>query len=154
VRRHPGAWLLDQIAMAPLVFPAIVMSVAFLHVYVNLPIPLYGTLLSVIIASAVRYLPYGMRYAYAGVLQIHVDLEDAATTSGAGRAFIFLRVVLPLIAPALISCWLFVIAVTLFDLWQNGQVTELAAMGVLWMCFMLVVSTAFHVVARRYQLAA
>src|SRR5215475_985866 len=40
VRRHPGAWLLDQIAMAPLVFPAIVMSVAFLHVYVNLPIPL------------------------------------------------------------------------------------------------------------------
>jgi iron(III) transport system permease protein len=175
VRRHPGAWLLDQIAMAPLVFPAIVMSVAFLHVYVNLPIPLYGTLLSVIIASAVRYLPYGMRYAYAGVLQIHVDLEDAATTSGAGRAFIFLRVVLPLIAPALISCWLFVflltvqsvslplllvgpgtelIAVTLFDLWQNGQVTELAAMGVLWMCFMLVVSTAFHVVTRRYQLAA
>jgi iron(III) transport system permease protein len=175
VRRHPGAWLLDQIAMAPLVFPAIVMSVAFLHVYVNLPIPLYGTLLSVIIASAVRYLPYGMRYAYAGVLQIHVDLEDAATTSGAGRAFIFVRVVLPLIAPALISCWLFVflltvqsvslplllvgpgtelIAVTLFDLWQNGQVTELAAMGVLWMCFMLVVSTAFHVVTRRYQLSA
>ena len=175
VRRHPGAWLLDQIAMAPLVFPAIVMSVAFLHVYVNLPIPLYGTLLSVIIASAVRYLPYGMRYAYAGVLQIHVDLEDAATTSGAGRAFIFVRVVLPLIAPALISCWLFVflltvqsvslplllvgpgtelIAVTLFDLWQNGQVTELAAMGVLWMCFMLLVSTAFHVVTRRYQLAA
>jgi iron(III) transport system permease protein len=174
VRRHPGAWLLDQIAMAPLVFPAIVMSVAFLHVYVNLPIPLYGTLVSVIIASAVRYLPYGMRYAYAGVLQIHVDLEDAATTSGAGRAFTFVRVVLPLIAPALISCWLFVflltvqsvslplllvgpgtelIAVTLFDLWQNGQVTELAAMGVLWMGFMLVVSATFHIVTRRYQLA-
>jgi hypothetical protein len=49
------------------------MSVAFLHLYVNLPIPLYGTLLSIIIASAMRYLPYGMRYAYAGVLQIHVD---------------------------------------------------------------------------------
>jgi iron(III) transport system permease protein len=175
VRRHPGAWLLDQIAMAPLVFPAIVMSVAFLHVYVNLPIPLYGTLVSVIIASAVRYLPYGMRYAYAGVLQIHTDLEDAATTSGAGRAFIFLKVVLPLIAAALVSCWLFVflltvqsvalplllvgpgtelIAVTLFDLWQNGQITELAAMGVLWMSFMLVVAAAFHVTTRRYQLSA
>jgi iron(III) transport system permease protein len=75
------------------------MSVAFLHVHVNLPIPLYGTLLSVIIASPVRHLPCGMRYAYAGVLQIHIDLEDAATTSDAGRAFIFLRVVLPLIAP-------------------------------------------------------
>jgi iron(III) transport system permease protein len=174
VRRYPGAWLLDQIAMAPLVFPAIVMSVAFLHVFVNLPIPIYGTLVSVIIASAVRYLPYGMRYAYAGVLQIHTDLEDAATTSGAGRASIFIKVVLPLISAALISCWLFVflltvqsvalplllvgpgtelIAVTLFDLWQNGQITELAAMGVLWMSFMLVVSTAFHFTTRRYQFA-
>jgi iron(III) transport system permease protein len=174
VRRYPGGWLLDQIAMVPLVFPAIVMSVAFLHVFVNLPIPLYGTLLSVIIASAVRYLPYGMRYAYAGVLQIHTDLEDAATTSGAGRTFVFVRVVLPLIGAALVSCWLFIflltvqsvalplllvgpgtelIAVTLFDLWQNGQITELAAMGVLWLSFMLVVSACFFVTTRRYQLS-
>jgi iron(III) transport system permease protein len=172
VRRRPGAWLLDQIATAPLIFPAIVMSVAFLQVFVNLPIPLYGTLTSVIIASTVRFLPYGMRYAYAGVLQIHEDLEDAAKTSGAGPGLIFIRVVLPLIAAALVSCWLFVfllaaqnvalplmlvgpgteiVAVTLFDLWQNGQVTELAAMGVLWVALMLVVSAGFHFTAGRYQ---
>jgi iron(III) transport system permease protein len=172
VRRRPGAWLLDQIATAPLIFPAIVMSVAFLQVFVNLPIPLYGTLTSVIIASTVRFLPYGMRYAYAGVLQIHEDLEDAAKTSGAGPRLIFVRVVLPLIAAALVSCWLFVfllaaqnvalplmlvgpgteiVAVTLFDLWQNGQVTELAAMGVLWVALMLVVSAGFHFTAGRYQ---
>jgi iron(III) transport system permease protein len=172
VRRRPGAWLLDQIATAPLIFPAIVMSVAFLQVFVNLPIPLYGTLTSVIIASTVRFLPYGMRYAYAGVLQIHEDLEDAARTSGAGPRLVFVRVVLPLIAAALVSCWLFVfllaaqnvalplmlvgpgteiVAVTLFDLWQNGQVTELAAMGVLWVALMLVVSAGFHFTAGRYQ---
>jgi iron(III) transport system permease protein len=172
VRRRPGAWLLDQIATAPLIFPAIVMSVAFLQVFVNLPIPLYGTLTSVIIASTVRFLPYGMRYAYAGVLQIHEDLEDAAKTSGAGPARIFVRIVLPLISAALVSCWLFVfllavqnvalplmlvgpgteiVAVTLFDLWQNGQVTELAAMGVAWVALMLVVSAAFHFTAARYR---
>jgi len=71
-----------------------------------------------------------------------------------------------------VSCWLFVfllaaqnvalplmlvgpgtevMAVTLFDLWQNGQVTELAAMGVLWVALMLAVSTLFHVVSRRYR---
>jgi ABC-type maltose transport system permease subunit len=33
------------------------------------------------------------------VLQIHIDLDDAATTSGADRTSSFLRVVLPLIAP-------------------------------------------------------
>ncbi len=173
VRRRPGAWLLDQIATAPLIFPAIVMSVAFLQVFVNLPIPLYGTLTSVIIASTVRFLPYGMRYAYAGVLKIHEDLEDAAKTSGAGPGRIFVRIVLPLISAALVSCWLFVfllavqnvalplmlvgpgteiVAVTLFDLWQNGQVTELAAMGVSWVALMLVVSATFHVTARRYRL--
>jgi iron(III) transport system permease protein len=175
VRRKPGAWLLDQIATAPLVFPAIVMSAAFLQVFVNLPVPIYGTLVSVVIASAVRYLPYGMRYAYAGVLQIHADLEDAATTAGAGAASIFVRVVLPLISTALVGCWLFVfllavqsvalplllvgpgteiVPVMLFDLWQNGQVTELAAMGVLWGALMLVVSACFHFTARRYRLSA
>jgi iron(III) transport system permease protein len=171
-RRRPGAWLLDHIATAPLIFPAIVMSVAFLEVFVNLPIPLYGTLLSVIIASTVRFLPYGMRYAYAGVLQIHADIEDAAKTAGAAGAQVFVRIVLPLISAALVSCWLFVfllavqnvalplmlvgpgteiMAVTLFDLWQNGQVTELAAMGVLWVLLMLVVAICFYLVARRYR---
>jgi iron(III) transport system permease protein len=112
VRRWPGAWLLDQLATAPLVFPAIVMGLAFLDVFVNLPLPLYGTLVSIVIASAVRYLPYGMRYAYAGVIQIHAELEDAAVAAGAGPASIFIRVVLPLIAGTLVSCWLFVFLLT------------------------------------------
>lgn len=173
VRRRAGAWLLDQVATAPLVFPAIVMSVAFLQVFVNLPVPLYGTLASVIIASTVRFLPYGMRYAYAGVLQIHEDLEDAAKVAGAPPRVVFVRVVLPLVSAALVSCWLFVfllavqnvalplllvgpgteiVAVTLFDLWQNGQVTELAAMGVLWVALMLAVSAGLHFTAARYRL--
>ena len=173
-RRWPGAWFLDQLATTPLAFPAIVMSVAFLQVFVNLPLPLYGTLLSIVIASAVRYLPYGMRYAYAGVLQIHAELEDAAIAAGARPASVFIRVILPLVSTALVSCWLFVfmltvqsvalplllvgpgtelVAVTLFDLWQNGQVTELAAMGVLWLTFMSIVGVCFHVVARRYRLS-
>src|SRR5205807_3118665 len=101
--------------------------------------------------------------------------EDAAVTAGAGRAFTFVRVVLPLISAALVSCWLFIfllsvqsvalplllvgpgtelIAVTLFHLWQNGQITELAAMGVLWASFMLVVGACFHFTSRRYHLAA
>jgi iron(III) transport system permease protein len=115
-----------------------------------------------------------MRYAYAGVLQIHTELEDAAVMAGAEPASIFIRVVLPLVSTALVSCWLFVfmltvqsvalplllvgpgtelVAVTLFDLWQNGQVTELAAMGVLWLTFMSIVGACFHVVARRYRLS-
>ena len=150
------------------------MSVAFLNVFVNLPLPLYGTLLSVIIASSVRFLPYGMRYAYAGALQIHTDLEEAATVSGASKAGVFTRVLLPLLVASLVGSWLLifllsvqtvslplllvgpgteVMAVTLFDLWQNGQVTELASMGVVWICLMTTVSTAFHLLTKRHQIA-
>ncbi|HEY4135745.1 MAG TPA: iron ABC transporter permease [Alphaproteobacteria bacterium] len=173
-RRYKGAWLLDQLSTMPLIFPAIVMGVAFLNVFLHLPIALYGSLLSVILASMVRYLPYGMRYSYAGVLQVHRELEEASSLSGARQSTTFLRVVVPLITPALITCWLFVfllsvkavaaqillvgpksqiIAVTLFDLWDNGQVTELAAMGVTWMSLMTVVSTVFYLIARRYGLS-
>ncbi len=165
VRRVPGAALLDHLATIPLVFPALILSVAFLDVFVNLPLPLYGTLTSVIIASAVRYMPYGMRYAYTGALQIHPDLEAAAMISGASRAALFKRIVMPLLATSLVSSWLVVfllsvqvvalplllvgpgsevMAVTLFELWQNGQVTELASMGVIWIALMTAASTAFH----------
>jgi iron(III) transport system permease protein len=175
VRRHPGAWLLDQLATLPLIFPAIVMSVAFLYIFINIPLPLYGTLLSVIIASSVRYLPYGMRYAYAGALQIHNDLEDASMSSGARQASTFFRIVVPLLAPSMIAAWFFVfllavqvvslplllvgpgtevVAVTLFELWQNGQVTELAAMGMAWVCLMTLISGAFYYVTRRFRLMA
>ena len=169
-RRAPGGWMLDHLASAPLVFPALILSVAFLNVFVNAPIPLYGTLLSIVIASSMRFLPYGMRYAFAGVLRIHPDLEDAASLSGASRARAFTRILLPLISTSLIGAWLLVfllsaqtvslplmlagpgaevMAVTLFDLWQNGQVTELAAMGVVWIVLMTMASVAFHVIMRK-----
>lgn len=173
VRRVKGGALLDQLATAPLIFPAIVMGVAFLHLFLHLPFPFYGTLASVILASSVRFLPYGMRYSYAGVLQIHKELEEASSMSGARQRTTFIRVVLPLVAPAIVTCWLFVflvsvkavamaillvgpgsqvVAVTLFDLWDNGQVTELSAMGVSWTALMTAVSVAFYMIARRYGL--
>ena len=174
VRQYRGAWLLDQLASAPLIFPAIVMGVAFLQLILQLPFALYGTLLSIIIASAVRYLPYGMRYSYAGILQIHRELEEASGLSGANQRTTFLRIVVPLLAPALITCWLFVflvsvkaisiplllagprsqvVAVTIFDLWENGVIGELSAMGVTWTGLMTIVSIAFFITARRYGLS-
>lgn len=174
VRQYRGAWLLDQLASAPLIFPAIVMGVAFLQVILQLPFALYGTLLSIIVVSAIRFLPYGMRYSYAGILQIHRELEEASGLSGANQRTTFMRIVVPLLAPALITCWLFiflsavkaisipillagpnsqVVAVTIFDLWENGVVGELSAMGVIWTGLMTIVSVIFFIIARRYGLS-
>jgi iron(III) transport system permease protein len=175
VRRQPGAWLLDQLASAPLVFPAIVLAVAFLQFVLNVPLSLYGTLTSIVIASMVQFMPFGMRYSYAGALQIHRELEEASALSGAGAVTTFLRIVVPLVAPAIVTCWLFiflmvskavsiplllsgpgsqVVAVAMFEMWQNGVAPELAALGIIWTAIMTVVSTGFFVVSRRYGLSA
>jgi iron(III) transport system permease protein len=174
VRRRPGAWLLDQLASAPLVFPAIVLAVAYLQFVLNVPLALYGTLLSIILASVVQFMPFGMRYSYAGILQIHRELEEVSAVSGARAGATFFRIVLPLAAPAVITCWLFiflmvskavsiplllagpnsqVVSVTMFDMWQNGVAPELAALGIIWTAVMTIVSTTFFVLSRRYALA-
>ena len=163
-RRVPGGRLIDTMASVPLVFPAIVLGFAFLEIFFNLLPAYYGTLSSLIIACSVAFLPYGLRYAQLGVIQIHPELEEAASMGGAGQGSIFFRIILPLLVPALVSCWLFVfllavramslvlllsgpeaqvMAVTLFDLWNNGQINELAALGCVWMLIMTFFSIAF-----------
>lgn len=174
VRRYRGAWLLDQLAMLPLIFPAIVLGVAFLQLFLNTPFGLYGSLLSIIIASMVHLLPYGMRYSYTGVLQIHRELEEASSVAGAVDAATFRRIVVPLLLPAIVTSWLLifllsvravamplllagpnsqVVSVTLFELWNNGQINELAAMGVAWSAMMTLVSITFYAISRRFGLA-
>ena len=170
-RRRPGSWLIDTLAAMPLVFPAIVLSLAFLEIFVHSG-ALYGSLTSLAIVSSVAFLPYGLRYGQIGVMQIHPELEEAAALSGARGWVIFLRVIVPLIAPALVSCWLFVfllavramalilllvgpdshvVAVSLFELWQNGAIGEVAALGCIWTAIMTVFSVSFYLVARRTQ---
>jgi len=169
-RRRRGAWLLDQLATMPLIFPGVVLAVAMMQIFLALPVPIYGTIWMLMIAFTVRYLPYGARYAFTGVLQIHRELEEAAVASGASPLRQWGAVVLPLIAPALAAGWLFiflmatrdlsmpvllsgprsqVVAVQLFDLWTNGQGTELAAFGLLWTAVMTVLAVAAYVLAER-----
>ncbi len=173
VRRYRGSWLIDQLITIPLVFPAIVLGVAMLELFLQMPFPIYGTLLSIIYASWIRYMPYGMRYAFAGIIQIHTELEQASAISGAGQFTTFMRIVLPLVAPALTTGWLFVfllsvgslslpilligphsrvISVVLYDVWESGGVIEVAALGLLWTALMTLVAAAFYIIAKRFGL--
>jgi iron(III) transport system permease protein len=169
-RRRPGSALLEQLASVPLVFPGIVLGVAMIEMALGSPVPVYGTLWVIIFAFLIRYLPYGMRYAHAGVIQIHRDLEDAAGVAGARTPTILRRVLLPLASPSLVAGWLFIfliaakelsiavllagydsktISVAMFDQWTNGAGGEVAAMGVVWTVLMTIFSATLHVVSRR-----
>jgi iron(III) transport system permease protein len=170
VRQRPGGWLLDQLATAPLVFPGIVLGVAMIQIYLAVPIAIYGTLWAFVLAFTIRYLPYGMRYAASGILQIHPELEEAAAVAGSPLRTAVRRIVVPLATPALVAGWLFVfliaardlslavilaspsaqpVSVAMFDLWANGQGTELAAFGLVWTAIMTTVATAFYLLGRR-----
>jgi iron(III) transport system permease protein len=175
VRRRPGAWLLDQLATAPLIFPGIVLGVAMIQIYLSVPIAIYGTLWAFILAFTVRYLPYGMRYAVSGILQIHPELEEAAAIAGSPLRTALRRIVVPLATPALLAGWLFIfliaardlslavilaspsaqpVSVAMFDLWANGQGTELAAFGLVWTAIMTVIAAAFYLIGRRTIVSA
>ena len=175
VRRAPGGWALERLATIPLVFPGLILGIAVMQLFLHLPIPLYGTLGILIWAFVINYLPYGMRYSAAGMLQIHRELEESAEMCGASPLMRLRRIVAPLLAPALLAGWLFIflmaarvlslaillsgprsqtMAVTLFDLWTNGQGTELAALGLIWSMLMAMIAAIFYLLARRYAASA
>ena len=174
-RRRTGGQALDQLATLPLVFPGIVLGVAMMELALRAPFPIYGTLWVIALGYLIRYMPYGMRYAYSGVLQIHRELEEAAGVAGAGTLGVLRRVVVPLLSPALMSAWLFifliaskelsmavllagpgsqVMAVAMFDLWTNGQGGELSALGLLWTVLMTVFASVFYFLVRRQSAGA
>jgi len=170
VRRWPGGRVIDQLINIPIVFPGIVVGVALLILSLRVPFPLYGTLAVIMLAFVIRFLPYGMRYAHSGVMQIHRELEEAAGVAGAGQMLILRRIVLPLLVPALLSGWLFifliganelsmsvllagpqtqVMAVAMLDQWSSGQSVEVFALGMCWSVFMTVCALVFYALARR-----
>ena len=170
VRKAPGAAWLDQLATTPLVFPGIVLGVGVMQLFLRIPVGIYGTVWIIVWAFVINYMPYGVRYSYAGMLQVHRELEEAAAVSGAEPMVGFRRIVLPLLSPSLIAGFLFIfllstrvlslpvllsgpssqtMAVAMFDLWGNGQGPELAALGLLWSLAMTCIALTFYFVARR-----
>ncbi|MGH8326263.1 MAG: ABC transporter permease, partial [Steroidobacteraceae bacterium] len=148
--RLRGRGLLDQLSMLPLSMPAMVFALGLLWVYVRVPLPIYGTLGILLIAFVTQCLPYGVRATGAALRQQHPELEEAARVSGASWMATMRRVTLPLAGPALYATWLLlflidmqevssaillyssrsiVLPVAIFDLWQNGNPSDVAALG-------------------------
>ena len=154
-----GAWLLDTVASVPLVVPGIVMGMAFLTLALNVPIGLYGTITILVILHVTRFLPYGMRTATAGLVQIDTELEEAGAIAGAGWIRRMRRIVLPLVLPTLFGGFLYAMllsvrelsgsimvytintrlfSILIFDYWQNGELGLLSAASVMVIVVLLV----------------
>jgi iron(III) transport system permease protein len=153
LRTHQrGRGLLDQLSMLPLSMPAMVFALGLLWVYVEVPLPIYGTIVILLIAYATHYLPFGVRSTSAALHQLHPELEEAARVAGASWFRTMRHITLPLVQPTVLAAWvlLFVMAmqevsssillytshsivlsVAVFDLWENGNPSDVAALGFL-----------------------
>ncbi|MBI4488785.1 MAG: iron ABC transporter permease [Deltaproteobacteria bacterium] len=157
----PGKWLLDALTFIPIAIPGVIMGVSMIFVYLTLPIPIYGTLWILLVAYITLYMPYGIRVSSATMVQIHKELEEASTASGASWAQTFFRIVIPLLLPGFLSGWIYVAIISLrelsasiflvgqgtevlstvvFALWDAGNITAVAALGVLMTLFLIVLA--------------
>ena len=109
-------WLLDALAFTPIAIPSVIIGASVLFAYLMLPIPIYNTIWILLVAYVTSYLPYGMRFASGGIAQIHKELEEVAEVAGARLHQIFLRVLLPLLAPFLLAGWIYVFVLAVREL--------------------------------------
>ena len=121
-----GSSVLDTLGMLPLAVPGLVMAFGYVAISLRWPFTDYvnsegetlipallskfrvlgeapNPILLLVIAYAVRRLPYILRAASAGLEQTSGQLEEAALNLGASRLTAMRRVVVPLIAANLIA---------------------------------------------------
>jgi iron(III) transport system permease protein len=168
-----GKGFLDFLAFSPIAVPGLVMGIAILWLYLVIPVPVYGTLWILLIAYVTKYLPYGMRACSSSMLQIKKELEEASETSGATWPHTFRRVILPLLAPGFVAGWIFVvthsfrelstsimlyrsgtevISVVLFEMWDGGQYPRLAALGMVLVAILVIISLIAKKIGGRYSI--
>jgi len=114
-----GRGFFDVFAFLPHVVPTTLFSISTLLIalfVIGPVVPIYGTLWILIIASVIVRISYGSRMTNSAMIQIHRELDEAAQMSGASTGVLILRVLLPLMAPALLFSWLWTALLTCRDL--------------------------------------
>jgi iron(III) transport system permease protein len=169
--RLGGRKVLDFLAFTPIALPSVVLGSAFLWLYLLVPLPVIGTLSIIGLAYLTRYLPFGLRFVSASMVQIHRELEEAAAVAGGGWGKNFRYIYLPLLRPGLMAGWFWVMvhayreltislmlarssnrtaSVIIYDLWTNGSFQQLSAFGVIMFSILIVLVAIAQKISARY----
>jgi iron(III) transport system permease protein len=148
-----------------------VLGLSLMIFYLNVDVGVYGTMWILFIAYVTRFMPYGLRFNTTSMLQIHKELEESASMSGASWLTTFRRIVLPLLKPGLLAGWIYVmivsirelsssillyspgtevISIIIWELWENGQYVELSALGVMFILMLFGLVMISQAVGRKF----
>jgi iron(III) transport system permease protein len=108
----------ETLLWVPWAVPGILMSLGLLWVFLGTPLRagLYGTILGIIVAIAIKESPLSTLFFKASLLQIGAELEESARISGAPWWVVYRRVLLPLMAPTAITVGLIVFLSAIRDI--------------------------------------
>ncbi|MGE0611395.1 MAG: ABC transporter permease [Hyphomicrobiales bacterium] len=106
--RLVGRQWLDYAAMGALAVPGVVLGIGYLRTFAEFNVPFIDKPLAswwviIVIALAIRRLPYALRACVAALQQVSVMLEEAAQTLGADRRRTLMRVVVPLMSGGIVA---------------------------------------------------
>jgi sulfate/thiosulfate transport system permease protein len=109
----PGRKLIDALIDMPFALPTAVSGIALATVFAEngwigqylqpLGIKVAYTWIGVTVALTLIGLPFAVRSVQPALLEVQRDLEDAAETLGASRFYVFRRIILPTVLPALLT---------------------------------------------------
>jgi len=176
IRLRPrGSKVLDTLAFLPYTIPGIAMAFGFMVVFLAFPNPIYGTLWILVLGYLTSFLPIATRFTHAGVAQVRAELEEAATTSGAGLFTVMWRVIIPLILPSLMAGGLYlfilsvkvmsmaailwepdsvVLAIYVLQLWGEGSLPLVGAYSVVMIIALTLLAMVARVFAQRRTIVA
>ena len=147
--RMPGRSVVDFVSFLSLGIPTVIAGLAWMLLYLSVPVGIYGTVAALLVAYCYR-MAVATRLARAGLMQIHVELEEASSVAGGAWLTTLRRVVLPLTRPALVTSFVLlfivgfreftlpmilqspdnaVLSVMMWKAFQSGKTMEAAALG-------------------------
>ncbi|WP_163849770.1 ABC transporter permease [Pseudooceanicola aestuarii] len=105
MQRRPSraSRLLDTLVDLPYALPGVVLSIACILAFMNLPftdLTLYGTLWIILLAYLARFLVVMLRPIQSAIAQLDPAMEEAAASTGARLGRRLRTIVLPLAAPS------------------------------------------------------
>jgi len=102
-----GRQWLDWTAMAALAIPGLVLGIGYLRCFYGVQLPggqpLATLWIMIVLALAIRRLPYALRACHAAMQQISASLEEAAENLGADKARTLRRIVVPLMTGGILA---------------------------------------------------
>jgi iron(III) transport system permease protein len=112
----PGRTAVEYVLMFPQAVPRLVFGLGLLWAWINIPIPIYGTLWLLGIAYFTVFLPLGLRTMAGVVMQVDRSLEECARVCGASWVHQMRRVSLPLLRPGIAAAWLLIFIASVREL--------------------------------------